>query len=140
MLPLLLLFAVASASGSGFCFPGDPADEQVIDRAYECSGWDEDLLYIYAILFDRGGQASVDVMIGNCGMDGVEWEHVYTWDITFMGEPVEIPGVAVIDIWSDDVDRAVFYYEDDVMIGEGLATLFLELDLETLEFTEKWVD
>jgi hypothetical protein len=138
ILPVILA-AVPSLAQDPYGFPPDPVDEQVIDRVVHRTGWGDDMLIVYAILCDRDGRASVDIQAGTYGMDGVSWEHVYTWDISFNGAPVDVPRIATIDAYSDG-DTAFITYLGNLFRGEGLSSLYLEIDLVTMECREAWAD
>ncbi|MCD4775758.1 MAG: hypothetical protein K8S15_06865 [Candidatus Aegiribacteria sp.] len=136
----ICLVSIAAAIGNGF--PDDPAGVEIIDRAYyrDFSTLDGALLYMR--LFNDGDQGTVELFRGIS--DGLEynWELVYSWQPRFNGDDAYtfLP-VCVISLQPGSNSLLITWIE--ILFTEyceGIASLYLEYNLENGEIDEFWVD
>lgn len=136
LLAALILVSVTSANSS---FPEDPADVEIIDRAY-CNFSQEASFYIR--MFNTEGQGIIELLKGTFSQGEWKWTLLYSWQpALYSGSPRTFESVTLLSVYlSSDclfitwIDRLNYEYQ------EGLGSLYLQYDPNSGELEEILID
>ncbi|MCK4806989.1 MAG: hypothetical protein KAT09_05050 [Candidatus Aegiribacteria sp.] len=137
---VVCLVSVAGAVENGF--PDDPAGVEIIDRAYfrDMSVLDGAVLYMR--LFNDEDQGTVELFSGT--PDGLvyNWELIYSWQPRFSEDAfLTFRPVCVISLQPGSNSLLITWVQ--ILFTEyieGMASFYLEYNLESGEISEFWTD
>ena len=135
-----LLFAALAAFESAWELPPDPQGASVIDRRLlrGCL-YDSDML-LYMFMYNSEEQGTLEILKGTMTEEDVSWNRVCHWTPkNFNGNPITFAPVSVISC-SESGGKLLITWTDRLVYIEGTASLYMELDLETLQCGEFWID
>ncbi|MBD3277193.1 MAG: hypothetical protein GF388_02745 [Candidatus Aegiribacteria sp.] len=135
-----LICAALVAFGAASELPPDPQEVQVIDRHIfrECL-YDSDIL-LYMLMYNSGEQGTLEIMKGTLTGEDVSWSRVCRWTPeNFNGDPITFAPVSVISC-SESGGKLMITWTDRLTYIEGTASLYMEVDLETLQCGEFYMD
>jgi len=139
---LLLFFAVTAALASFTSFPEDPSGAEVIDRAFFREMVDGEECVVYLIMYNRGNQGVLDVISATPSSGAYRWETVFSWKPSgYDSTPLSFDPLSVISTQRSGNSLVITWIDQfsDSYI-EGLATLYLDYNLQWKGAEEFWSD
>lgn len=137
----IVAFILAALYGAAFSMPPDPEGISVIDRAlYRGTTPGEDHV-LYITLFNTSDSiGTVELQSGIRLQDGWYWETVCIWNpMTYNGNPLCIEPGSVLSIQRHNSSLYLTWI-DRLDYIEGMASLYLDYNLQSREFEEFYMD
>jgi hypothetical protein len=130
------------AMASFSLFPDDPPGVDVIDRAFFRDTVEGKEYTVYLIIYNQGNQGTLDIRSGTMSSGGYLWKNVCSWQpANFEFGPILFDPLSVISLQQSGASLIITWVDKlSSSYVEGLASLYLDYNLQTEGYEEYWVD